>query len=191
MRLVTLNHPAGTLAAMQRSIFIALVWGLLNVPTVAFAQAHYQPLPFADMNPLTMHYGSPRSTSPAALNRGQWQWQWGLDVGNTVHLQGSPESAEQLLIDAETQRHVAMFEYGLRDHWNLLLEVPYVRHSGGTLDGFIDDFHGALGFPSGPRASRNADDFALTYRRGQARVIDGEQPPSGVGAFSLSWIPEF
>ena len=165
--------------------------GLLTLSTEAFAQAHYQPLPFADMNPLTMHYGSPRSTSPAALNRGQWQWQWGLDVGNTVHRQGSPESPERLLIDAETQRHVAMFEYGLHNHWNLLLEVPYVRHSGGTLDGFIDEFHGALGFPSGPRATRNADDFVLTYRRGQALLIDVDKPQSGLGDISLSIIRDF
>jgi len=191
---VTLAARLSKLDPMHSYIVKILKFSLLGLLTLsidAFAQASYQPLPYADMNPLTMHYGSPRSTTAAPLERGQWQWQWGLDVGNTVHLQGSPESAEQLLIDAETQRHVAMFEYGLRDHWNLLLEVPYVRHSGGMLDGFIDDFHGALGFPSGPRASRNADDFALTYRRGQARLIDVDQPQSGLGDISLSLIGDF
>ena len=148
----------------------------------------YQPIPYADMGALTMHYGVPRITDATVLNDGEWQWQWSSEVGNTVHIQGADEDAHRLLIDLETQRHTAIVEYALHDDWNLVVEVPHVRHSRGSLDGFIDQFHDALGFPAGPRARSERDAFAIDYVHDGATLIALERPQAGLGDLSLSFL---
>ncbi|MDE0840642.1 MAG: DUF3187 family protein [Porticoccaceae bacterium] len=191
MTIVTSSCPAGTLAVMQKCLLKAILGGLFSMSVGVLAESRYQPLQYADMNALSMHFGGPWASAPAVLGRGQWQWQLSSDIGNTVQLEGSAETSEQLLIDAETQRHMAIFEYGLGGDWNILLAVPYVRHSGGSLDGFIDDFHSALGFPSGPRAQRSADDFTISYRRDGALLVDIDQPQCGLGDVSLALTRDF
>ena len=65
---MTLAARFSKLEPMHRYIVKTLKFSLLGLLTLAidaFAQAPYQPLPYADMNPLTMHYGSPRSTTAA------------------------------------------------------------------------------------------------------------------------------
>ena len=142
------------------------------------------PINYGDMNPLTMNFGAPRVTSPADIAEGQFSWQVTSELGNTVHVANT--HSESLLIDAETSRQVIMLEYAISNKWNFLLEVPYIRHGGGSLDGFIEDFHNTLGLPAGPRKGRVKDAFTVSYHgKGMEPLVIGDVH-SGLGDMSIS-----
>ena len=165
---------------------IVLMLGIL--PTILWAEPAYIPLNYGDMNPLTMNFGAPRVTSPADINQEQFSWQVTSELSNTVHM--ATTGSERLLIDAETTRHVMLLEYAITNNWNILLEVPYIRHGGGSLDGFIEQFHSTLGFPSGPRRGREKNAFAISYlRRGMEPLVINDVQ-SGMGDASIALVRE-
>jgi hypothetical protein len=142
------------------------------------------PINYGDMNPLTMNFGAPRVTSPADIAEGQLSWQVTSELGNTVHVANT--QSESLLVDAETSRQVIMLEYAISNKWNFLLEVPYIRHGGGSFDGFIEDFHNTLGFPAGPRKGRVKDAFTVSYHGNGMEPLVIDDVHSGLGDMSIS-----
>lgn len=153
------------------------------------AQPQFHTLNVGDMVPLNVNYGVPRNTSPASLMSGEWQWQLGLDIGNTLHIENrSDKYNEALLLDAETTRVALQLEYGWADDWDLRVELPFLDTGAGSLDSFIDSFHRSLGLPEGKRPSRARDQFALRYQRDGVVLLDVQQEQSGLGDASISAV---
>ncbi len=165
-----------------------IILTMLFHSVTAWCNPAYVPFNYADMNPLTLHYGSPRVTTAGDLSNRRGQLQWTTDVSNTVHIQGMTSDNESLILDAETQRHAMTFEFAMSEKWNLLLELPFIRHGPGFLDGFIRDFHSSLGFPSGPRSGRGTGEFLIAYnRKGLEPLVIG-RGQSGIGDVSVSMM---
>jgi len=171
---------------MKNSLKILLC--VLIAPVVSQAEVELSTFNVGEMNPLALSYGAPRNTSPAHLHRGQWQWQLGLNIANSLHVEQQSKYSERLEVDSETSRHELRLEYGLNDDWDLRLEVPFIGVEAGSLDGFINDFHQALGFPEGPRPSRQDDQMKIRYDRNGQTLLDITQSQSGVGDASLSFV---
>lgn len=167
---------------------IKILSGLLLAPLIAQAEVEFKTFNAGDMTPLGLNYGAPRSTSPAYLESGQWQWQLGANIANTLHLEQKPKYTEILEVDSEILRYDLHLEYGLSDAWDLRLEVPFIDLDAGSLDGFIDDFHQALGFPEGSRPGRPEDLLRIRYVRNGQTLLDTRQPKSGVGDASVSFV---
>lgn len=161
---------------------------LLAVPAVSQAEVEFNTFNVGDMTPLALSYGAPRSTSPSHLDEGQWQWQLALSVANSLHIEQQAKYAEILEVDSETSRYDLRLEYGLNDAWDVRLEVPFVELGAGSLDGFIDDFHQALGFPEGSRPSRPEDQLNIRYQRNGQTLVNTTQSESGIGDASLSFV---
>ncbi|PIE36713.1 MAG: hypothetical protein CSA54_03525 [Gammaproteobacteria bacterium] len=162
------------------------LWAL--APTAALAAPlNFAPLVVGDSTPLMVNYGAPRAMAPAVLPPGQWQWQLSVDMGNTLHIEQDSRYGEQLVLDGETSRYNLALEYGLSEDWDMRLDIPYVGYKGGSLDGFIDDFHAALGFPEGSRPGRAEDRFQLLYQRNGNTLLDASSA-SGLGDPSLSVV---
>lgn len=155
-------------------------------PLLAVASEAPQPFYVGDMSPLSMNFGAPLATAPAVLDRGQWQWQLGLNLSNTLHIEDRGD--EQLLVDAETSRHVLAFDVGISEGIDLRLELPFVGHEAGSLDGFVDDFHDGFGFPEGKRPLVAEDQFAIQYVRDGETLLDISDKQSGLGDVSLSLV---
>lgn len=155
----------------------------------ALAMPQFHTFNVGDMVPININYGVPRNTAPAHLMAGEWQFQLGYDLANTLHIESESEQYnEELLLDAETSRLTVQLEYGLADDWDLRLELPFLDTGAGSLDGFIDGFHRSLGFPEGQRPLRPEDQFAIRYQRDGVTLLDVQQEQSGFGDTSLSFV---
>ena len=162
---------------------VAVVWHCSALPD-EMAQPFNRP----DMNPLTLGYVTVDPAAGIGIKQGQWRWQMGMNIANTVQLENSVDGRESILLDAETKRLHLGIEYGLLDDWTLFVDLPYIRHSAGQLDGAVDEFHRLFGFPEGPRGKRPRDLLAIEYRVDGQPLIDLNQSTSGVGDIGLSVI---
>ncbi len=100
-----------------------------------------------------------------------WQYQ--------QYLQYRHRTAGEATNDLETFRGSLVASYGLRNSWQLSVEVPYIGHDGGFLDDFIYDWHNFFGMPQNGRTKDNSDQLNVTYLSGVSFELPG--PASGVG----------
>ncbi|WP_348674455.1 DUF3187 family protein [uncultured Abyssibacter sp.] len=156
---------------------------------IGTAQA-YEPVGFSHSNQhlLMQVHGLPelgRAVAPEAGGLG-----WGLDVDwtseyttDTSGTAGAPGS-ESIVLDAESVR-VALRGAVNLSGWLLEANIPYVTHTGGGLDGFIDDWHDFTGLPGGGRDQAPRDRLLVRYERDGQAVIDLQQATGGIGDIQL------
>lgn len=90
-------------------------------------------------------------------------------------------------LDMELIRTAMGTRYGLTDHVELGLEMPFLSFSGGFLDSFVQDYHSAFGFPNGGRnrVSNGRFNYQVTrdgnilYRVDQAGFLLADMIASG------------
>ncbi len=94
-------------------------------------------------------------------------------------------STEFLNLDGETQRVALELRYGLAETWDVQLEVPWLKQSGGDLDGAIDDWHDFWGMSDGGRSQvpRDVLDYRYDSPEGGFSLQDDS---SGLGDVSLA-----
>ena len=126
------------------------------------------PLRSVNLNPFHLLYGVPASFGARVLTPGAWEVIASVDMAS--HFSGGSAGAERVLIDGETWRGAVALRHGVRDGWEYLLELSAVSHSAGAFDGFIENWHDALGLPQGSRDRAPRDRLAVSYSR------DGEAP---------------
>ena len=144
-----------------------------------------------DMNPLTLGYAGPQSSFSTTLGQGRWRWQMGANIANTVQSDSNGSVGDSVLIDAETTEVRLALEYGLADHWNMVIDLPYIDHGQGHLDGAVNEFHDLFGFPEGPRGDRPENLFAVSYQRQGQHQVNLRTPQSGMGDMALSLTYNF
>ena len=139
----------------------ALLGWLLLANPVAALDAQWSvdtPLAVRNMAPISQLYGLPRA-------RGAWLTTAGTQIRANVDITSNFEVAtngsDVARFDGETYVSSLAVSHAV-GRWELGLEVPHVRHSGGFLDGFIDGFHDLFGFPDSGRANVERD--LLEYR---------------------------
>lgn len=125
------------------------------------------PLPTREMFPMFLMTQAYRPIDPTPVGRGRWRFSLEAMRANTfefseVFKERAPDSQERMVItrafmeahsakfadvplvfyfDEEIFRVEARVRYGLTDHTDLWLEVPFQSHFGGALDGLIEGFH--------------------------------------------------
>ena len=114
-------------------------------------QGHEGPLSVRNVNPVVQLYGIPRVLGAQVLSAGVSEMSFNLEVANSFKLQ--TRQGVQAVLDGETW--VASYQmrrgWGERFEWGV--EIPLIRHTGGIMDGPIDEFHSLFGFPDGNRSS--------------------------------------
>lgn len=142
-----------------------------------------RPFVFTDQSPTVGVYGLPRADGYTVAERGRWQA--GFSVDYTSHYTTQISGAERLTFDGETTRAALVFKRGFGDRWQASIEIPFVDHSGGFGDGFIDDFHDTFGFGDGGRSRAANDQQNFRYERGDRLALDVDDSPSGIGDVRL------
>jgi len=127
--------------------------------------------------PFKQIFGLPSLDNSPLNEAGKWRLNLVGNISNTYNVTVS--SGESLTNDLETFRGTLVASYGLRDNWQLSVEVPYVNHDGGFLDGFIYDWHDFFGMPQNGRTKDNSDQLNVSYLSGASFELPG--PASGVG----------
>ncbi len=106
-----------------------------------------------------------------------------IDHGNIFS--GTSKDGVEAVFDGETTVATLAWNHTSTNGWNAGVEVPWVRHTGGALDGFIEGYHDVFGFPDAGRS--RAPEDRLLY----GIVVDGvtrlrmDDPQSGLGDLRL------
>lgn len=140
-------------------------------------------LPVVDQNPLLSGFAAPLSLPARIDDARPWALETSFSWGSTALMQSSAN--ETLLIDAETRELRFAVQRGLSNGYALRVQLPYRQTSGGSLDGFIDDWHDTFGLPEGARPSLPQDALRLFYRRNGTVPLDTRTSRQGLGDVSL------
>lgn len=169
---------------MKNSPFSQPFWGKVFFLFVLFFPA---PLSAQDMapfqtqnqSPLVQIYGLPAPDEAFVLSKGKSKVRLVADIANNYATDSA--SRENTLLDGESYRFTLEGRHGLGHGVELGLEVPYVFFDGGFLDGAINSWHDAFGFPEGGRNLAPRNRLRITYQRNQQEKLRRDRSSSGLG----------
>ena len=157
------------LASIPTAFYIA---ALVSIPS-AVAHGQDQSLfSTSDQNPFIQLYSLPSPAAYPAPAPGRWAWRFGFDLASSAITEARP-TGERIVMDGETYRTSIALDYGVSERLAVGLTVPLVAHSGGFLDGFVQDWHDLFGLSNERRA-----DF-------EDNLLDYSYVENGVEVFAL------
>lgn len=142
-------------------------------------------IPFNTRNqsPLVQIFGLPAAGNAVLAPRGQGEFHVMLDHASNFVDEGTP--TEQIVLDGETTRLTLGGRYGFTRNMEIGVEIPYVYHSGGFLDGFIINYHDLFGFPQGGRDQAPRNRLLYQYRRDGVDKLKVDSSGGGLGDIAL------
>ena len=136
---------------------------VLALVTVAAlpAAANDRPLALRNTSPIANLYGLPRMLGATRLQGPGIEHQITLEEAN--NFTDRSKANQRIFFDGETSIISYRGRTAIGERWEVGVELPYVIHHGGGLDGPIDEFHELFGLPDGNRsiARRNRLDYAI------------------------------
>jgi hypothetical protein len=154
--------------------------GLIPPPLLAFDLV---PFRAKNQSPLIQIYGLPTAGNAVLLPPGRKEVGLTLDHSSNYVLE--QDTREKILLDGETTRLTLGGQYGFTQRFELGIEIPYISHSGGFLDGFIIDYHNLFGFPQGGRDQAPRNRLLYHYSRDGAEKLKIDDSGGGLGDVSL------
>ena len=155
-----------------RSFFIAL--------TVLALPAGAEPLYDQDNGPLSGIYNFVDSTEGANLLP-QGHIAWSLSSITSSHAVSDRSGDELLVLDGETTRVEFQLRYAPTDKLEIGFELPYIRHSEGSLDSLIDTWHDVFDLPGGNRETRDTDLIEFRYANADGDQLNVFESSNGIG----------
>lgn len=84
-------------------------------------------------------------------------------------------------LDMEMYRTGITFHYGVLSNYEIGLELPFLHFSAGFLDGFIQGYHNAFGFPNAGRQRVDKNRFSYLITQDGAAIYQVNQSDFGPG----------
>ena len=112
---------------------------------VAARGVEIHPFYAGHFSPLVQTFGIPPAEDGEIAARGTVLTRLVFDLANSYHGGAGPRQSSSL--DGETLRTTLALRYGFTPRFEGGVDIPFVHHSGGFLDGFIESFHQAIGKP--------------------------------------------
>ncbi|MEM7079285.1 MAG: DUF3187 family protein [Pseudomonadota bacterium] len=106
------------------------------------------PLRVRNLSPVTQLYGIPRMIG--AHTHSGFEASFNIEAAN--NFQSLSREGTFAFFDGESYVTSYRLRGGLGERLEWGLEVPYVIHTGGGLDGLVDEFHELFGLPDGERS---------------------------------------
>ncbi len=142
--------------------------------------------PFFTFNqsPLVQLHGLPAIEAARILDPGEQRYRLQADLASNFTVGRS--GTESLVLDGETMRLTLAFTgHGGRNlEWGI--QIPYVSHSGGVLDGFIRRWHNTFGMSQGGRTEVPNDVLNYQYVRDGQALVSQTLEGDGVGDVRLT-----
>jgi hypothetical protein len=168
---------------MPRSSIAALVAAaaLLASPAAAGPFA-----PGGNASALARGFALPSLGDGPVLAPGLAQTRLTFDVANEYVSEGDC-SVECITLDGETRRLRLDYRAGLGRGWDFSLHTTALARGSGSLDGWIQDWHGWFGLPNGGRELVADDQFHYRYERAGVVLLEEIAGARGFGdvAFGL------
>lgn len=138
-----------------------------------------EPFDLSNRQPLVQIFNVPGARGGDVLGPDQTRWRLACDVANNFTLRQRAD--ESIVLDGETQRVELSAGAGLGHGWEVGFALPWIRHDGGGLDGFIEHWHSFWGLPDGDRADYPRNRLQYRYTRDGRAVLDFRDGGSGIG----------
>ncbi|MEM9304321.1 MAG: DUF3187 family protein [Pseudomonadota bacterium] len=165
--------------------------GLLLVLSAAatFAEPNLDaPFAVSNRNPFVQVQGLPPARGADLVPAGRWVVDVRAELANSFSLR--ERNDEAIDIDGETWRAELTLSRGLGDDLDVALRVPYLRHEGGNLDGFIENWHDFWGLPDGDRDLFPRDQLDYRYAGpGGSFALPGDGGGIGDIGIAVGWTP--
>ncbi|CAH0991803.1 hypothetical protein SIN8267_01918 [Sinobacterium norvegicum] len=149
-----------------------------------------QPMLQADLSPFAAITGLPAMESAKLLANGQSQWSINAELANNFAYESS--DSEAVWLDGESYRTTLRWRRGSQafgQRWQLGVDLPYLSHDGGSLDGFIEDWHDTFNLPNSNRELFPQDQLAYRYSRVGGETVEMLESGGGIGdvSMTLAW----
>lgn len=141
--------------------------------------AHAEPFLTRNQNPLLAMYGLPSPLPSRLPSAGGGRVAGVINWGNTEKEDFSADG--NYTLDAETFELRLHFDHGFSERFAVHAELPWRQVSEGSLDGFIDDWHGVFGLPGGSRRRLPEDQLLIEFERDGATLLSIDESTSGIG----------
>jgi len=142
-----------------------------------------EPFAVRSQNPLYLQFLSMPLEGPATLPKKHFESEVRTTFSNIFEYQ--PLGQETIFIDMELWQTVFVWKYGLGENLDLRLEQPLVSQFGGFLDGFIEGYHTAFGFPNGGREQEAKNRFRFSVGKSGTTLVDYNQQKLGFADTTL------
>lgn len=162
---------------LASSVSCLLMW--MWASTVAAMASDVVPLYSSNQSPFVQIYGLPSIGSAQVLDNRESSIALHMQLANNFTNALDPN--EHLVLDGETHRVTLVARQGLANGREWGIELPYLTHNGGFLDGPIARWHSALGLPDGGRPDSPRNLINYSYTRNGANLVHVTQSTSGVG----------
>lgn len=139
--------------------------------------------PLRNHNPFLQIFGLPAFQNHELAEPGGFDFGISYDIANDAD--EADRLNERLVIDSESHVLNISLRRRIGERFEIRMDVPYIRHSGGSLDSVIFNFHDAVGLPNSNRDGPK-DQFQLFFERQGVVLFDSNAPTSGVGDVQIS-----
>lgn len=150
----------------------------------AFSSQPVTPYFSSNQSPIIQIHGLPAIDHAKVLGEGQARYRLVNDLAsNYTHKQ---RSNENVLFDGETNRSTFVYARGIGKRWEWGVQIPFVNHDNGSLDGFIVDWHNTFGLPQGGRDTAPRNRLTYRYQRDGVTELLLTKQSSGIGDLRLT-----
>ncbi len=148
------------------------------------ARADFGPLQTSNRFPLHLLFLKPQPVSAQLPFRGNLETTLALEYSNTYF--DRRNSRWKPLIDMEMLVADLSLAYGLTPKLALRIDFPFVSMGGGFLDGFLENFHDAIGTSNYGRENRPKNTFAYRVTKDNKLWLQGEADGLQLADFTVS-----
>lgn len=165
------------------SILLLLAAGLAAAPASARDYEGFGPLSTRNQNPVYLQFLQLSPRRAEVLPEGMIEARVDSAYSNLFE-QGTTRSS-RLNLDMEYWRLAPVVAFGVKPGLEVGIEIPFVHMSGGFLDGFIQKFHKAFGFPNGGRDQVPNNEFHYRLDHNGKTLFDHSPLTFGLGDISI------
>ncbi|MFH1654283.1 MAG: DUF3187 family protein [Pseudomonadota bacterium] len=163
---------------------IFLLFVSFSTPLYAKDYNHFGPIGVRIQNPLYLQNLGLTPRRAQTLKKRQLEVYGDSSYSNMFET--GMNNNNELWLDMELWRIGFNVNYGLSDDFEVGLELPFYHMWGGFLDGFIEDFHKAFGFPNGGRERFPKNQYHYYYKRRGVDIFNYPSQMFSVGDLKLS-----
>lgn len=136
------------------------------------------PLRVRNVSPVMQLYGIPRMLGAQILDDGL-EVSLNFEAANNFQSENGGETF--VFFDGESYISSLRLRKGFAERWEWGLEIPWVAHSPGSLDGVVDEFHELFGLPDGERSLASRYKLDYLVRSGSTVYADFEDSVHELG----------
>jgi hypothetical protein len=136
------------------------------------------------MNPFALIFGLPVASSSRLLPAKESSLRLTGDMANNS-IQSDSDS-ERIRLDGETYRLALIWKRGITADWQVGIELPYLAHREGWMDGLVENWHDIFGFSNSDREDWARNQLVYRYERAEGDQVLVNRGGDGVGDLVLS-----